>query len=69
MLMWFTGIRDNPSKHEVHLKDIYKLISSIKENTKCLHDNDQFVTDVSGNDLCLFWESYKTRKYTLWKKA
>jgi hypothetical protein len=53
---------------EIHLNNICFLGSYLTENT-CLRNKDQSVNTLYRNNPFFLWESYETRKYTLWAKC
>jgi hypothetical protein len=58
----------NRLEHETLLNNIYKLTFYLTENTFHFYYEDQLINDAHGKSRCLFWESYGTQKYNLWRK-
>jgi hypothetical protein len=57
----------HPSKHEVRLDNIKKLVYLAKDTLR-LHYKGQLVNTVQVNNRCLFLESCETHKYTLLRR-
>jgi len=53
-------------KTEINLNCVYSFVSYSSVNTLYLGYRKQQANSVYGNNRCLFWEPYKTHKYTVW---
>lgn len=60
---------DKSLQPEVHLKNIWKFGSYLKENTLGLHYIDKLPNIFSDNNRSVLGKSYDIHKYTLWAKS
>lgn len=66
---WSTYCPFSILKSDAHLHDPKMASYCLTENAACAHYEEQVINPVYGNNLCLLWESFDTRKYTVQQNA